>query len=349
MNIEIDGRKIGLGYPPYLVAELSANHNGSLQRALDSITAAKNAGADAIKLQTYTADTITLDCDNEDFIIKHGPWKGYKLYDLYKEAETPFEWQKELFKHARKIGITCYSTPFDETEVELLDDLTCPAYKIASFEIVDIPLIRYIAQTGKPMIISTGMASFEEIQTAITAANDYGCEELIVLHCVSSYPASIEQSNLLTIKHMQESLNVPIGLSDHSIGSLVATGAVALGACFIEKHFKLDESDVGPDAHFSMTPSEFENLCISTKECWLAMGKVDYDRGVVEKENLIFRRSLYFAKDCYKGNILGLKDIKRVRPGFGMSPIMAEKIIGRTLKKDVAFGSPVKEDDFEEV
>ena len=242
-DIYINGRPIGIGHTPYLIAELSANHNGSLQRALDTISEAKARGADAIKLQTYTADTMTIDCDSEDFMIRGGLWDGYKLYDLYKEAQTPFEWHKAMFDHARDIGITCFSTPFDETAVDLLEDLNAPAYKIASFEATDLPLIKYVASTKKPMIMSTGMANLEEIEEMVQAARDGGCEEMIVLHCISSYPAPIDQSNLLTIPDLRRRLDVHVGLSDHTITNTASIVATALGAVLIEKHFILDKAD----------------------------------------------------------------------------------------------------------
>ena len=235
-EIVIDGRKIGAGYPPYVIAELSANHNGKLQKALDTITKAKSCGADAVKLQTYTADTMTIDSDYKDFYIQGGLWDGYKLYDLYKEAETPFEWHKAMFDHARKIDITCFSTPFDETAVDLLEDLNVPAYKVASFEATDLPLIKYIASTKKPLIMSTGMANFEEIEEMVETARGAGCKDLILLHCISSYPAPVDQSNLLTIPDMRKKLGVQIGLSDHSITNTASVVASALGATLIEKH-----------------------------------------------------------------------------------------------------------------
>jgi len=296
-EIAINGRKIGVNHPPYIIAELSANHNGKLQKALDTITKAKACGADAIKLQTYTADTMTIDSDHEDFCIHGGLWDGYKLYDLYKEAQTPFEWHKAMFDHARKIGITCFSTPFDETAVDLLEDLNVPAYKVASFEATDLPLIKYIASTKKPLIVSTGMANFEEIEEVVDTARGAGCNDLILLHCISSYPAPVDQSNLLTIPDMRKKLNVQIGLSDHSLTNTASVVASALGATLIEKHFILDRNEKGPDSEFSINPVELASLCKETKDAWLSLGQAGYERKPAEEANIKFRRSIYFVKD----------------------------------------------------
>ncbi|ABZ94474.1 N-acetylneuraminic acid (sialic acid) synthetase [Leptospira biflexa serovar Patoc strain 'Patoc 1 (Ames)'] len=341
-TITINQRKIGKEFPPYIIAELSANHNGKIERALETIKFAKESGADAIKIQTYTADTMTIDCDKEDFQIHGGLWDGYKLYDLYKWAETPFEWHKEIFDYAKKIGITIFSTPFDETAVDLLEDLNAPAYKVASFEATDLPLIRYIASTKKPMIMSTGMANYQEILEMVDAARSGGCKDLILLHCISSYPAPIDQSNLLTIPDMREKFGVQIGLSDHTLTNTASITSVALGATVIEKHFIIDRSEKGPDSEFSITPEELYALCRETKDAWLALGVAGYDRKPAEEANLVFRRSLYFIKDLKAGDTVKKGDIRRIRPGYGLAPKYAEELIGKKLKHDVTVGTAVK-------
>jgi N-acetylneuraminate synthase len=337
--ITIDGRKIGQQFPPYIIAELSANHNGVLQKALDTISEAKKRGADAIKLQTYSADTMTIDSDAQAFKIKGGLWDGYKLYDLYKEAQTPYEWHKAMFDHARKIGITCFSTPFDETAVDLLEEMNAPAYKVSSFEATDLPLIKYIASTKKPMIMSTGMANFEEIEEMVATARDAGCEDLILLHCISSYPAPVEQSNLLTIPNMRENFGVQIGLSDHTISNTASVVASALGATVIEKHFILDRNDKGPDSDFSIEPSELDSLCQQTKDAWLSLGKAGYDRKPAEEMNVNFRRSVYFVKDMKAGEVITKDCIRRIRPGFGLEPKFEEQLIGKTVKQNIQYGT----------
>lgn len=342
----LNGRKIGPNHPPYIVAELSANHNGSLERALKTIDEAKLCGADAIKIQTYTADTMTIDSNLPDFIIKGGIWDGYKLYDLYKWAETPYEWHEKIFSHAKKIGITIFSSPFDETAVDLLENLNVPAYKIASFEIVDLPLISYIACKGKPMIMSTGMASEEEIEEAILTAQDSGCNQILLLHCISSYPAPVDQSNLTQISNLAKRFNVVTGLSDHSLGTTISIAAVAQGACLIEKHFTLNRSDKGPDSEFSIEPNEFTKLCKETKDSWLSIGQSGFSRQKSEKININYRRSLYFVKDLPKGHIIDENDIKRIRPGMGLHPKYYKKILGRELLKKVIKGQAVNLHDF---
>lgn len=343
-DIIIDGRPIGVGHAPYVIAELSANHNGSLQRALDTISEAKTRGADAIKLQTYTADTMTIDCDSEDFMIRGGLWDGYKLYDLYAEAQTPFEWHKAMFDHARDIGITCFSTPFDETAVNLLEELNAPAYKIASFEATDLPLIKYVASTKKPMIMSTGMANLEEIEEMVQAARDGGCEEMIVLHCISSYPAPIDQSNLLTIPDIRERLGVHVGLSDHTITNTASIVATALGAVLIEKHFILDRNDKGPDSSFSIEPDELEALVEQTKDASLSLGEAGYDKKPAEESNIKFRRSLYFVKQLEVGGVITADCIRRIRPGYGIAPRHEPNLIGKKVTAAVEVGTPVTED-----
>jgi pseudaminic acid synthase len=338
-EININGRNIGSNYPPYIIAELSANHNGILQRALDTISAAKHCGADAIKLQTYTADTITIDSDKDDFLIREGLWSGYKLYDLYQEASTPFEWHKTMFDHARKIGITCFSTPFDETAVDLLEDLNVPAYKVASFEATDLPLIKYIASTKKPLIISTGMANFEEIKEMVGTARSAGCKDLILLHCISSYPAPVDQSNMLTIPDMRRRFGVQIGLSDHSMTNTTSIVASALGATLIEKHFILDRNEKGHDSEFSIEPNDLVALCKETKDAWLALGNAGYDRKPAEEASIKFRRSIYFVKDIGAGDIITKEHIRRIRPGFGLPPKFENEIIGKVARKDIESGT----------
>jgi len=338
-EIVIDGRKIGADYPPYVIAELSANHNGKLQKALDTITKAKDCGADAIKLQTYTADTMTINSNHEDFCIQGGLWDGYKLYDLYKEAETPFEWHKAMFDHARKIDITCFSTPFDETAVDLLEDLNVPAYKVASFEATDLPLIEYIASTRKPLIMSTGMANLEEIEEMVETAREAGCDDLILLHCISSYPAPIDQSNLLTIPDMRKRLGVQIGLSDHTVTNTASVVASALGATLIEKHFILDRNEKGPDSEFSINPVELMSLCKETKDAWLSLGCAGYERKAAEEANIKFRRSVYFVKDIKAGEVISKECVRRIRPGFGLPPKFEKEIIGKVAKKDIKSGT----------
>ncbi|HTO18658.1 MAG TPA: pseudaminic acid synthase [Pseudomonas sp.] len=334
-SISIAGRRIAADMPPYIIAELSANHNGRLETALKIIEEAKKAGADAIKLQTYTADTITLNCDSEEFQIHGGLWDGKTLYQLYKEAHMPWEWHKPLFEHARKHEITIFSSPFDNTAVDLLEDLNAPAYKIASFEAVDLPLIKYVASTGKPMIISTGMADAEEIQEAIDAAREGGCKELAILHCVSGYPAPAEDYNLRTIPDMMQRFGLVTGLSDHTLDNTTAIASVVLGSSIIEKHFTLDRSGGGPDDSFSLEPAELAMLCRDSKIAWAALGKVDYGRKSSEQGNAKFRRSLYFVKDLKAGDVITEDSIRSVRPGFGLAPKYKSIILGKKVSRDV--------------
>lgn len=334
-SISIAGRRIAVDTPPYIIAELSANHNGKLETALKIIEEAKKAGADAIKLQTYTADTITLDCDSEEFQIHGGLWDGKTLYQLYQEAHMPWAWHAPLFEYARKLGITIFSSPFDNTAVDLLEDLNAPAYKIASFEVVDLPLIKYVASTGKPMIISTGMADAEEIQEAIEAAREGGCKELAILHCVSGYPAPAEDYNLRTIPDMMRRFGLVTGLSDHTLDNTTAIASVVLGASIIEKHFTLDRSGGGPDDSFSLEPAELAALCRDSKTAWAALGQVDYGRKSSEQGNAQFRRSLYFVRDLKEGEIITADAVRSVRPGFGLPPKSLEMIIGRQVEKDI--------------
>jgi len=346
-QICINGQKIGSACRPYIIAELSANHNGSLERALQTIDAAHQAGADAIKLQTYTADTMTIDCDREEFVVKGGLWDGYKLYDLYRWAETPFEWHQTMFAHARKLGITVFSTPFDESAVDLLEQLDAPAYKIASFENTDLPLIRYVAKTGKPMIMSTGMASEEEIAEAVDAARSAGCKELVLLHCISSYPAPMDQENIRQLAELGRRFDVVPGLSDHTLGTTASVAAVALGACLIEKHFTLSRADKGPDSDFSIEPDELKRLCQDTHDAWQALGQVGYDRQPAEVGSKVFRRSIYFVRDLPAGSVIGPEDIRRIRPGMGLAPKYFDEVVGKTLKVAVQRGTPTSWDLFD--
>lgn len=340
-RIIIAGREISRDQPPYVIAELSANHNGKLETALKIIDEAAKAGADAVKLQTYRPDTITLDSDTDEFKIKGGLWDGRTLYELYEEAHMPWEWHKPLFDHAKKAGITIFSSPFDTTAVDLLEDLNAPAYKIASFEAVDLPLIRYVAATGKPMIISTGMADAEEIQEAIAAAREGGCQQLAILHCVSGYPAPPQDYNLRTIEDMQQRFGLVTGLSDHTLDNTTAIASVVLGASIIEKHFTLDRNGGGPDDSFSLEPADLNALCLDSKIVWEAKGKVDYGRKSSELGNVQFRRSLYFVRSMEKGERIGPDDIKSVRPGYGIKPKYHDQIVGKVLKEDVNKNTPV--------
>nr|AGM37786.1 PsaF [Acinetobacter baumannii] len=343
-KITINNRDIGTDFPPYVIAELSANHNGRLETALKIIEEAKRCGADAIKLQTYSADTITLNSQNEEFMIRGGLWDGQSLYELYQKAQMPWEWHKPLFDHARALDITIFSSPFDRTAVDLLEDLNAPAYKIASFEAVDLPLIKYVASTGKPMIISTGMADKEEIGEAIQAAYDGGCKELVVLHCVSGYPAPAEDYNLLTMVDMAKSFNVPVGLSDHTLDNTTAITSVALGACLIEKHFTLDRNGGGPDDSFSLEPKELQQLCQGAKTAWQALGRVDYGRKSSEQGNAQFRRSLYFVRDLKAGDVIDESSIRSVRPGFGLPPKFYDEILGKKVTQNISLNTPVTMD-----
>ena len=340
-EIQIAGRKIGGTMPPYVIAELSANHNGRLETALRIIDEAQRAGADAVKLQTYTPDTITLDCSEEDFLIHGGLWDGRNLYALYREAHMPWDWHAPLFEHARKKGITIFSSPFDKTAIDLLEDLNAPAYKIASFEAIDLPLIKYAAGTGKPMIISTGMADAEEILEAIEAARAGGCRELAILHCVSGYPAPAEDYNLRTIPDMIARFGLVTGLSDHTLDNTTAIASVALGASILEKHFTLNRQGGGPDDSFSLEPAELAALCRDSKTAWNALGRVDYGRKSSEQGNVKFRRSLYFVKDMKAGDMITEESVRSVRPGYGLAPKYKEDVIGKRASRDIRKNTPV--------
>ncbi|MEI4234931.1 pseudaminic acid synthase [Roseovarius sp. D22-M7] len=340
-SIEIDGRPIGPGHPPYVIAELSGNHNGDLHKALRIIDAAQQAGADAVKIQTYRPDTITLNSDLPDFRITDGLWAGSTLHALYDWAHTPWEWHEALFAHAAKRGITLFSSPFDPTAVDLLESLGAPAYKIASFEAVDLPLIRYVAATGKPMIISTGMADFAEITEAVAAARAGGCRELALLHCVSGYPAPASDYNLATLVDMAAKLDLPVGLSDHTLDNNTAIASVALGAGIIEKHMTLDRAGGGPDDSFSLEPAEFAALCRGARTAWEAIGQVDYGRKSSEQTNMKFRRSLYAVRDIAEGEALSADNIRSIRPGFGLAPREYDRVIGRRARRPITRGTPL--------
>ncbi|MGL4979541.1 MAG: pseudaminic acid synthase [Plesiomonas sp.] len=343
--IEINGRRIGADYPPYIIAELSANHNGDINRAIQIMDAAKQAGADAIKLQTYTADTITIEHDSDEFKIHGGLWDGETLYSLYQKAYLPWEWHQPLFEHAKKLGITLFSSPFDFTAVDLLEQLEAPAYKIASFELVDLPLIRRVAQTGKPMIMSTGMANTEEIAEAVNTARSHGCQQLVLLHCVSGYPAPAEQYNLRTIPDIAQRFNSITGLSDHTLDNATAIASVALGACVIEKHVTLDRSAGGPDDSFSLEPNELIRLCQDTRTAWSALGSATYERTEAEKGNVKFRRSLYVVQDIAAGEELTAKNIRSIRPGFGLAPRYYDDVIGKKAVYDLLKGKALQKED----
>lgn len=344
--ITIADRKIGPAFSPYVIAEMSANHNGNIQAAFNIIEQAKKAGADALKIQTYRPDTITLNSNLPDFQIKDGLWSGRTLYELYEWAHTPWEWHTPLFEHARRVGITIFSSPFDPTAVDLLEDLNAPAYKIASFEAVDLPLIRYVAGTGKPMIISTGMANAEEIAEAIDAARAGGCKELAILHCVSGYPAPAEDYNLRTLLDMQQRFGLVTGLSDHTLDNTTAIASVALGASIIEKHFTLDRNGGGPDDSFSLEPTELLQLCTGAKTAWSALGQVDYSRKTSEVGNVKFRRSLYFVKDLQVGETITADAVRSVRPGFGLAPKYLPDVIGKTVTQPILANTPVNNEVF---
>lgn len=339
LNISINKRAIGANQPPYIIAEMSANHNGDINNAFKIIEVAKSTGADAVKLQTYRPDTITLDCDSEDFQIHGGLWDGKTLYQLYSEAYMPWDWHKPLFDYAHKLGITIFSSPFDNTAIDLLEDLNAPAYKIASFEAVDLPLIKYAASTGKPMIISTGMANAEEIQEAIEAAHEGGCKELAILHCVSGYPAPAADYNLRTVPDMIQRFGLVTGLSDHTIDNTTAITSIALGASIIEKHVTLDRKGGGPDDSFSLEPQELAALCRDTKTAWEALGQVDYGMKSSERGNVKFRRSLYFVKDMEAGEVITEECVRSVRPGFGLEPKHLEVVLGKMVSCSVKHGT----------
>lgn len=344
-QIKIGDRIVGDNNPVYIVAELSANHKQDFDQAVKLVKAAKEAGADAIKLQTYTPDTMTIDCDNEYFRIGKGTiWEGRTLYDLYKEAYTPWEWQPELKKIANDLGMELFSTPFDKTAVDFLEKMDVPAYKIASFELVDIPLIQFVAQTGKPIIMSTGMATLAEIYEALTIARESGCKEIALLKCTSAYPADPEEMNLRTIPHMAEAFGVPVGLSDHTLGIAVPVTAVTLGTCILEKHFTLSRSTPSLDSAFSLEPHEFKVMVDAIRTVEKAVGKVSYEITPKESASRIFRRSLFVVKNMKAGEVFTPENIRSIRPGYGLKPIFVYNILGRKAKNDIIAGTPLNEE-----
>ena len=339
--MKINNRLINVENPPYVIAEMSANHNGDINNAYKIIDMAKTAGADAVKLQTYKPDTITMDMRTPEFMIEGGLWDGQSLYELYESAFMPWEWHKPLFDYAKKVGITIFSSPFDNTAVDLLEDLNTPAYKIASFEAVDLPLIKYVAQTGKPMIISTGMADAEEIQEAIEAAREGGCKDLAILHCVSGYPAPAADYNLRTLTDMQDKFGLVTGLSDHTIDNTTAITSVALGASIIEKHVTLNRNGGGPDDIFSLESKELKQLCAGVETAWESLGQIDYGLKSSEQSNVKFRRSLYFIKDIKKGEVITPHHVRSIRPGYGLLPKLQKEIVGKIAKKNIIAGTAI--------
>lgn len=345
-EFSIAGRKIGPGQPPFIIAEMSGNHNQSLERALAIVDAAAKAGAHALKIQTYTADTMTLDLSEGAFFVSdpNSLWQGKSLYKLYQEAYTPWEWHRPIFDRCRDLGVVGFSTPFDETAVDFLESLDVPCYKIASFENTDLPLIRKVAATGKPMIISTGMATVAELDETVRAAREAGCRDLVLLKCTSSYPATPENTNLRTIPHMRELFQCQIGLSDHTMGVGAAVASVALGASVIEKHFTLRRADGGVDSAFSLEPEEMRSLGIETERAWQALGVVSYGPSVTEKPSLQYRRSLYVVQDMKAGEPFNRDNLRAIRPGFGLAPKFLEMFLDRKAGRDIKKGTPLQWD-----
>ena len=339
--ITISKQSIGVDHPPFIIAEMSGNHNQSLERALEIVEAAAKAGAHALKIQTYTPDTMTLDLDEREFHISDPKslWTGTSLYKLYGQAYTPWEWHKSIFERARKHGMIAFSTPFDDTSVDFLESLNVPCYKIASFENTDIPLIRRVAATGKPIIISTGMATEAELDDTVTAARLAGCKDLILLKCTSTYPATAENTNILTIPHLRDRFKCEVGLSDHTMGVGVSVASVALGATVIEKHFTLSRADGGVDSTFSMEPAEMARLVVETKQAWQSLGEVSYGPTQAEKASIIFRRSLYIVKDLNAGDVLTQKNVRAIRPGLGLPPKHLDQVLGMKVKSAVKRGT----------
>ena len=340
--IEIAGRRIGPGQPPYIIAEMSGNHNGDLERALALVEAAAAAGADALKLQTYTADTMTIDHDGADFRVEGGLWDGKTLYELYEWAHTPWDWHEALFARGRELGLAVFSSPFDASAVDFLESLNAPAYKIASFEAVDLPLIEKVAKTGKPMIISTGMANIEEIGEAMETARACGSGEIVLLHCISGYPTPPEEANLETLPDLARRFDAVAGLSDHTLGPSVPIAAVALGARVIEKHFTLRRADGGPDSAFSLEPEELRQLCETARTAWAALGRVDYGRKPSEAGNAVFRRSLYVVEDIAAGEPFTEKNLRAIRPGHGLPPKHITELLGRPARTAIKRGTPLR-------
>ena len=343
-KIRIAGKLIGRDCPPFVIAEMSGNHNQSLDRALEIVEAAAKTGAHALKIQTYTPDTMTLDLDEREFHIgdSQSPWAGASLYKLYGEAYTPWEWHKPIFDRARELGMIPFSTPFDDTSVDFLESLDVPCYKIASFENTDLPLIRRVAATGKPLIISTGMATTAELDETVRAARAAGCMDLILLKCTSTYPASAENTNILTIPHLRELFDCEVGLSDHTMGIGVSVASVALGATVIEKHFTLSRADGGVDSAFSMEPAEMAQLVVETERAWQALGQVSYGSTEAEKKSLQYRRSLYVVKDLKAGDMLTQENVRAIRPGSGLPTKYLEVLLGKAVKQDVKRGTALR-------
>ena len=340
--IEISGRKIGHNYPTYIIAEMSANHSRDFDQAIRTLIAAKDAGADAVKLQTYTPDTLTIRSDKEYFRISSGTiWDGQTLYDLYSEAYTPWEWQPKLKAIANDIGIDLFSTAFDPTAVDFLEEMEVPVHKVASFEIVDIPLIEKMARTGKPLIISTGMANLGEIEEAVQAARNAGASQITLLKCTSSYPALPEEMNLQTIPHLAEAFNIPVGLSDHTLGIAVPVAAVVLGACIVEKHFTLSRATPGPDSAFSLEPHEFKAMVEAIRTAEKAVGRVQYGASEKEIGSRVFRRSLFVVKDMKAGETFSLENVRSIRPGHGLPPKYLKEVLGRKAARDIEHGTPL--------
>lgn len=345
-GFKIAGRDIGPDFPPFIIAEMSGNHNQSLDRALEIVEAVAKSGAHALKIQTYTPETMTLDLNEREFHISDSTslWSGTSLYKLYEEAHTPWEWHKPIFERARQLGLIPFSTPFDDTSVDLLEELDAPCYKIASFENTHLPLIRRVAATGKPLIISTGMASIAELDEMVTAAREAGCKNLVLLKCTSTYPASPENTNVLTIPHMRKLFNCEVGLSDHTMGIGVSLASIGLGATVIEKHFTLSRSDGGVDSAFSMEPIEMHDLVENSERAWKALGGVSYGPIEAEKKSMVFRRSLYVVKDLKAGEVLTAENVRAIRPGFGLPTKYLELLLGRALKRDVKRGTAMSWD-----
>lgn len=337
----VANRKVGQSQKPFIIAEISANHGGSIQRAKDTILAAKRAGADAVKIQTYTPDTMTLDSKKPDFLISDGLWEGYNLYELYREAHTPFEWHRELFEFAKTNDVILFSTPFDETAVDLLSALDAPAFKIASFEITDLPLIGYAASKGKPMFISTGMSNADEIGDALECCYKSGNKDVLLFHCISNYPAELRTSHIGDMSYIAKKFKVEVGLSDHTTSNLASVIAVAKGASAIEKHFKLDEQDCGPDSSFSLLPEQLKSLCADCQSAYEAVKSSQLKRENTELANKRFRRSLYFVTSLPEGAVISKDDIRRVRPGFGLPPKYFDWVVGKKVITDVEFGDAV--------
>ncbi len=343
-KIKLSSKQIGINQKPFIIAEMSGNHNQSLERGMAIVKAAADAGVDAIKLQTYTADTITFNSSNEEFQIndENSLWKGRNLYNLYKMAYTPWEWHKPLFDYANELGLIAFSSPFDETAVDFLETLNVPVYKIASFENTDHILLKKVAKTGKPVIMSTGVATIADIQESVKLLQAYGCKELVLLKCTSTYPASPEATNILTIPHMRQLYNCPVGLSDHTMGIGVSIASIALGACVIEKHLTLSRAEGGVDAAFSLEPAEFKRLVTEAERAFLSLGHVNYELSDKEKKSLQFKRSLYIVKDIKAGEIITAQHVKSIRPGNGLHTRYYEEVIGKKMKTDATAGTPLK-------